>query len=246
MNYNNNTENKSYCSKCNNPIRTNDKFCSSCGSILNWNGIYELYENSDSLQSTVKKLNKCPNCNSEILEKQNVCKYCGSQIKGLDSESKTNIDDDKMPIIKIIGVLIGAFIILINLNIIKNPFSTGNKKSNSYNYIDSEIIQTAFITFCKKVDNNLNAIEPGSIFNHRKKLYIRLESNKLFKTPYIYLYVYIMNGNSFTFINKFSFEIDPGTNIFAIPYIFNISGKYRVVFRKNLSDNFAVSTINIR
>ncbi len=205
---------------------------------------------------------KCEKCGYDgNPDSARYCNQCGAELDTLDSESpieSTTAKNERLDpgsdtqrgpntaqfgtIAKVVGAIVVITIVLVQTHLVNNPFSSASDESNNDN---SQLTPTASVTFCKKVDDNLNPIDPGDSFK-RGQVYIRLESNVTFGVSNLLLYVCSMKGNGFSFIDNYNLQADPQGNIFAVPYTFTESGSYRIAFRKYMNENFAVGIVTIR
>jgi hypothetical protein len=205
---------------------------------------------------------KCWNCNSDNNpESARFCNQCGAELKPPRQEESIQSslpDEPATPqtspttgatngiqfatVAKAIGAIVVVAIVLVQAHIINNPFASTTDESNSDN---AQITPAGSVTFCKKVDDNLNPIDPGDTFK-RGEVYIRLESNVPFGVSNLLLYIYSMKGNGFSLLDNYNLQTDPQGNIFAVPYTFTEGGSYRIAFRKYMNENFAVGVVTIR
>jgi len=205
---------------------------------------------------------KCWNCSYDNNpESARFCNQCGAELNIPAQEEpgqSSMLDEPQVPeatsttggtneirfatVAKAIGAIVVVAIMLVQAHIINNPLDSTTDKSNRNN---AQITATGWVTFCKKVDDNLNPIDPGDTFK-RGEVYIRLESNVPFGVSHLLLYVYRMKGNAFSLLGNYNLQTDPQGNIFAVPFTFTEGGSYRIAFRKYMDENFAVGIVTIR
>lgn len=156
-------------------------------------------------------------------------------IKGRNSNHK------KLATAGIVLCIIGLFATVVNGAIGSYKGGTGtlfnsNTTNNSSNTGESKQ-SIKKITFCEKIDNNLNPTNTKDNFNIGEKCYARLDNETPFKSSKLKLTIYKLNGNSESVFFSQEQDMDQDNTILAVPLNIDTAGKYKITITRSSDDH---------
>lgn len=172
----------------------------------------------------MSKIAVCKTCEKEVAKSAKVCPHCGAKLKG-----------GKLKFI------ISGFIALIII-IIAIGSSQGSDSSSTSTTTKND---KKSVTFCKKVDKDLKAIEENDKFSVGT-VTVRLQASKAFGTDKIKVTIYKVDEAAESIYDSANNEVNPDWSVIAIPINFTDPGKYRVDFTTNGKDKLGSGTVTIQ
>ncbi|QXE19542.1 DUF4190 domain-containing protein [Clostridium sp. 001] len=156
-----------------------------------------------------------------------------------------NSNHKKLAIAGIVLCTIGLFLTIVNGAIgaykggtgtLFNSNTTNNSSSNVAATTDESKQSIKKITFCEKIDNNLNPTNTKDNFNIGEKCYARLDNKAPFKSSKLKLAIYKLNGNSESVFFSQEQDMDQDNTILAVPLNIDTAGKYKITITRSSND----------
>lgn len=154
-------------------------------------------------------------------------------IKGRSSNHK------KLATAGIVLCIIGLFATVVNgaIGSYKGAAGTTNNASNKAVVNTDESKQSVKkITFCEKIDNNLNPTNTKDSFNVGAQCYARLDNEAPFKSSKLKLTIYELKGSSESVFFSQEQDIDQDNTILAVPLNIDTAGKYKIAITRSSDD----------